>query len=107
MATQIEYWLPDCLQASDGLHRHFLAGGVPYCHLDSGVGALVIKLQDINQICFAFEPRASNGCCPARAEFIGESGFGSLVTRIFARAQPLVIDLRCYAAAEDGLPAPS
>src|SRR5450756_2278022 len=103
MATQIEYWLSDCLQASDGLHRHLLTSRVPHSHLDSGVGTLVIKLHDINQICFAFESRASNGYRPARAEFIGECRFGSLVTRILARAQPLVIDLCCHPAGEDGL----
>src|ERR1700757_3208116 len=106
MATHIEYWLPDCLQASDGLHRHLLTSRVLHCNLDGGVGTLVIKLHDINQVCFAFESRASNAYCVAGAEFIGECRFGSVVTRILARTQPLVIDLCCHTTGEDGLTTP-
>ena len=105
MPTQIEYRLPDCLQASDRLHRYVLTSLVLDCHLDSGVRTLVINLRDINQICFAFESRARNGYRTAGAEIIGELGLGRSVMRIFVRTQPLVIDLRCHTTGKNGLAA--
>src|SRR5579862_10020279 len=105
MTTQIEYRLPDCLHASDGLHRHFLTSRVLHCHLDSGVGTLVINLHDIKQICFAFESSACDGYRPARTEIIGERGLGRSVMRILVRTQPLVIDLCCHTTGENGLAA--
>src|SRR5713101_3237444 len=105
MATQIEHWLPNRLYSSDGLHRQFLVGSVPYRYLDRAVGALVINLNNINKIGFALESRSSDGYGPAVAKFIGECSFGCFVTRVLIRAQPLVINLRCHSAGEHGLAA--
>ena len=104
-ATQIERWLPDCLHASEGLHGHFFTGGIPYCHLDCRIGALVINLHGKNQIGLALEPSTSDRYHAPRAEFILECRFGSLMARVLPRAQPLVINLRCHTAGEHGLAA--
>jgi hypothetical protein len=106
VTTKIEQGISHELRGADRLHCERFSCRVLDVHLHGGVGRLIVKLDDKNQVRFPGKAGVCDGDRAAGAEIVGEFGFRRFVMRIVARTQPRMIDLRAGAASKDRLAAP-
>src|ERR1039458_7787646 len=93
-------WLANRLHAANGLHRHRSPGMVLHFDLNGSVGALIVKLDRVDQVGLALEPGGSNADLMAGAQGVAERRLGGAMLRILIRPYPLVVDLRSRTGAQ-------